>query len=297
LESSIGEFESIEQLLQQYRKFLDETQAVLDKWDCKIVTSGYNPYAKASELNLIPKQRYYIMDDYFKKIGGTGINMMRGSCATQISIDYISEKDYKDKFRVANALSPILAYMYDNTDIYEGQRADTLTRYKIWSKLEGDTMGRTGFAADCFLDKTSFESYARFVMQSKPLFVYNNNDEIILTQDKTVEEIYKNKIMQQKDIEHVLSMVFPFVRLKRYIEIRMADSLPFEKVKEYLQIVKGVFYTPQNLKKILYLLKGMTIESANSAWRDLMQQKDNAKVYGKNIVEWIDILKSMKSKD
>lgn len=34
--------------------------------------------------------------------------------------------------------------------------------------------------------------------------------------------------MTEEEVEHMLSMVFPDVRLKNYIEIGMADSLPKE---------------------------------------------------------------------
>lgn len=48
--------------------------------------------------------------------------------------------------------------------------------------------------------------------------------------------------MTEEEIEHMLSMVFPDVRLKNYIEIRMADSLPKEEPLHILALTV-IFFT------------------------------------------------------
>ena len=62
------------------------------------------------------------------------------------------------------------------------------------------------------------------------------------TGEWSAAEYYRERVMTEEEIEHMLSMVFPDVRLKNYIEIRMADSLPEEKAFAYAKLVQDIFY-------------------------------------------------------
>lgn len=86
----------------------------------RLETCGYQPYAKAAELPLIPKRRYEYMDAYFKHTETMGIRMMRGSASTQVSIDYLNEQDFVKKFQLAQMLSPVLALLTENTAVIDG---------------------------------------------------------------------------------------------------------------------------------------------------------------------------------
>ena len=48
----------------------------------------------------------------------------------------------------------------------------------------------------------------------------------------------------------MLSMFFPDVRLKQYLESRPADSLPVELVLGYVALVRGIFYRKEILDEL-----------------------------------------------
>ena len=75
-----------------------------------MVTAGYQPASKVETLSLIPKERYRFMDRYFEKIGPYGRQMMRGTAATQVSIDYFSEEDF-------NSAQTMLANLGDDLSL------------------------------------------------------------------------------------------------------------------------------------------------------------------------------------
>ena len=56
--------------------------------------------------------------------------------------------------------------------------------------------------------------------------------------------------MTADDIEHLLSMFWPDVRLKRFVEIRPADALPICAVAGYAALIKGIFYSSESLSRI-----------------------------------------------
>ena len=83
LEISIAPYLSISKILRVYSEFRSKVDLFLAEHGCKLVTSGYDPTARALELTLIPKQRYRFMNDYFMEIGTRGERMMRASASTQ----------------------------------------------------------------------------------------------------------------------------------------------------------------------------------------------------------------------
>ena len=111
LEISIFPRKTVQELEQIYEGFLKRMESYLGLRHMRLETCGYQPYAKAAELPLIPKRRYEYMDAYFKHTETMGIRMMRGSASTQVSIDYLNEQDFVKKFQLAQMLSPVLALL------------------------------------------------------------------------------------------------------------------------------------------------------------------------------------------
>ena len=50
-----------------------------------------------------------------------------------------------------------------------------------------------------------------------------------------------------KLIEHFISMGFFHFRIKKYIEVRVADSVPLERALGYVALIKGIVYSDENL--------------------------------------------------
>ncbi|MFY9213583.1 MAG: glutamate-cysteine ligase family protein, partial [Tissierellaceae bacterium] len=107
-ELSIEATISIKELEEEYLDFLNDVIPILERKNQGLMTVGYHPVTKIDEIKLLPKQRYDYMFNYFKTRGTHAHNMMKGTAALQVSLDYSSEEDYRRKFRVANALSPVL---------------------------------------------------------------------------------------------------------------------------------------------------------------------------------------------
>ena len=66
------------------------------------------------------------------------------------------------------------------------------------------------------------------------------NNHIIYTDD--LDETRKKRL-----IEHFMSMGFFHFRVKKYIEVRVADSVPIEKALGYVALLKGLIYSEDNL--------------------------------------------------
>lgn len=288
-ELSAGPFESLAQARQAFEKFEAELESLGAPYGIQPLTPGYHPTCKALDLRLIPKRRYEIMNEYLGAISMFGICMMRGSAATQVSIDYCSVEDCLRKLRLANACVPILSLICDNSPIFEGEeRPHQLMRTKIW--LECDP-ARCGTVPGVMEEGFSLEDYAAYILDT-PAMVACSDGKLVLS-EQTFGEIFANERMSTTDIEHALSVFFTDVRLKKYIEIRPADAMPIGCVIAFAALVKGLFYDEGSLEALERLFSDVRAEDIMSAKAELMANGYDAHVYGRPVSEIADELISI----
>ncbi len=286
LEISISPQTELEKILEIYDSFRKEVDACLAKWGCRLVEKGYLPRGKADKQELIPKKRYQYMNEYFARSGKYGLNMMRGTAATQVSVDYAGEEDFVRKYELAYRLTPFLAWITDNVPVFENEpNHQALIRTQIWRGVDKD---RTNVYTYLKGRELSFRSYAEFVYET-PLIVAKLDGEEISTQ-KTAEELYAHRIMNTEEIENTLSMVFPCVRLKKVLELRAADSLPIKEALGYVALVKGLLASPDVVLEWLES-RGITcVAAADDLTDKLLAQGDAASIQGKGIREMAEEL-------
>lgn len=311
LEISIAPFSSIAAIVEVYERFRSRVDPLLAQHGCRLVCQGYHPAACALELPLIPKQRYHYMNDYFHALGTRAERMMRASASTQVSVDYRDEADAVRKMRVAQALVPVLASLTDNAPIFEGAPATgPLARMGVWRDVDD---ARCGTVPGLFDEGFGFESYADWVLGTCPIFVTRpaaddpEGPALRSVTGGSAAEAYADAPMSAADIEHVLSMFWPDVRLKRFVEIRPADSLPVERMAGYAALIKGLFYSEESLAAIeeafgvvggVWPLDDVSTRAALDAVR---VQGDAACFSGRTLADWkrlvLDLARSALEED
>ena len=282
LELSAGPYEEIGAIRVDFDEFQRNLNKLLSAQGMHALAVGYHPTARAQELSIIPKARYRIMDEHFKRIGPYGACMMRGSAATQVSIDYYSEQDCMRKLRLASALSPIFALMCDNASVFEGTAATHhMVRTKIWQ--ECDPL-RCGIVPGVMDEDFSFEKYAHYVLRT-PAVVGIDEDGAPFATEATFDDLYSDRDMAQRDVEHALSMFFNDARLKTYIEIRPADAMPIPFATAYAALIKGLFYYDDGLDALDELFEGARASDVDDAKAACMANGYDAQVYGRPVAD------------
>ena len=286
LEISIGPVHEVHEFRPAYEKFISLLSPILEEMDATLLCLGYHPRSKVDELPIIPKQRYAFMDKHFKTTGSRGKNMMKGSAATQVSIDYESEVDFTKKFRLANILGPLFALACDNTAIFEGEPFLRMARTYIWNDVDParsmvvqgslDAGGSFGFLA-----------YAEYVYDTPPIIVMEG-EECRYTGHKPASELFTARAITTQEIEHILGMVFPDVRLKTQIEIRVADSLPFERALSYTKMLKDIFYDSKKLECLYEKTLWIKNSDVTAAKEALIAGGAEAEVYGRRAADWLE---------
>ncbi len=286
LEVSIVPKENLQTIQRIYESFLRQIRPFLDRYRCRLAVLGYLPRDKAEDLPLIPKKRYKYMDAYFQTSGTCGRDMMRGTAATQVSIDYCCEEDFRRKYQGAYLLMPALKLLTDNTPVFRGRPYESnLARTYIWNHVDPC---RCGIIPGLFEESFGFRSYGEYLWNLPPIFLPGSSGQEY-TGNRRVSELYKNRVLTRKDIEHILSMTFLDVRLKHYIEIRGADSMPFEYIMAYLALIKGIFFNSSALGQLLEQYPASE-EAIRSSERSLGEQGLEGLIYGRKAGDFLEDL-------
>lgn len=291
MEISIAPKEHIAEIKEIYENFREKADKILEEEGFRFVNTGYHPYKRAEELELIPKKRYEYMNNYFEKTGKLGKNMMRATASVQVSIDYESEQDFVEKYRLACILSPILYFITSNSPVFEGKKAkNEMVRALVWMNTD---KVRCGIFPGTFAEDFGYDKYAKYLYENPPILIKDEKGNAVFTGNKKLSEIYNGKEMTKNEIEYAISMFFPDVRLKNYIEIRMADSMESEDVLAYTALIKSIFYQKEIRKILLDFFGEITEEKIEQAKNSLIEKGNEGEIYGRTLKESVTKIKAL----
>ena len=248
---------------------------------------GYQPKSSISEIPLNPQKTYEYMAKYFEKRGKFAHNMMKGTAALQVSIDFSNEEDFIRKFRVANFIGPLLHLISDNSPIFEGQIYYKFgLRSLIWENTDKE---RSNIVPNSLNKNFGYVDYGEYILGIPPIVIMKDG-EFISTGDKPLKDIMQEYTLSKEEIEHIMTMVFPDVRAKNHVEIRVGDSLPYPYNLSYITLIKGLFYNEVALEYLYKLSLRLNDEKIYMA-KELMYEKGfNANIGSKPAYDFIRIM-------
>ena len=181
--------------------------------------------------------------------------------------------------RAACLLTPFFALLSDNAVRYQAHRNNAYSvRTRVWQDVDSDRCGVPPHLMD---PDFGFESYAQTIL-TRPLIVALRGSRTKAVGRKTAQEIYGSHL-QQKEVEHLLSMFFFDARLKTYVEIRGADCMPPKYIAAYAQLVKTIFGSQAALQNVLRHYEGVNTGDIANAKMAVCKDGYNAWVYGRPI--------------
>lgn len=292
IEVSCGPARSVQALYEAVLAFDAEVGAALEAidLDARLVPIGYNPFAELPEdLELIPKERYRDMDRYLSRRGRNARDMMRGTASTQVSLDYEDEADAQRIYRIATLLGPVFAFLFDNAPVFHRRPAPGMTRSRIWHHVDVDRCGIVPGA----LEGLSFEDYILWVSSVKPILFTDSEHRTTSTGDRYTRDIMSERRLTRSELMHLLSMVFPNVRLKGFVELREMDSLPPRLAAACTSFTGALFYDKRLEDKLAQRLgrwlpagfRGVDENDAVLARIHLEEQGWDAMLYGVPVTE------------
>ena len=306
-EISINPYSDLSTIESIYREFRGIWDPIFEERGYHFETKGNLPLIETQvitpdDIPLSPKKRYKYMDAYFRKSGRYGKYMMRASASAQVSIDYKSEEDMIRKLRVLEKISPLFMIMLENkTDESSTLPGVTdkphLFRIQEWDDLDPD---RTGFVPHSLDPNFGYDKMAD-VISWTPLILLTDEGNTIDVGSLNARDLLKSGTIdwdntdaerRKKLIEHFMSMGFFHFRIKKYIEIRVADSVPLERALGYVALIKGLIYSDKNIRLLDEILSIVTdLDSIQNAVEEIEKNGFDAIIYnGRSALEWSEQL-------
>ena len=275
--------------------YLFELKQVTKKLDISIVSAGFDPISKLSEIPNNPKQRYKIMTKDMPLGGELSLDMMYRTCGTQLNIDYNSEKDFEKKFKVINSIVPISIALFANSSIVEKKKSGYLSyRSKVWQNTS------RGGLPKIFLENLNFEKYADFVLNFPILFIKDKEQYLSGQKYKfldfmngKIDEI-NNRIPNENDLSTHLSTIFTENRLKKYIELRSMDTCGWDCLCAGPAFYVGILYG--NLEEVYELISKWDKDKIINAYLEAPQKGFNTQLMGKDLLYWASTLLNLSRK-
>ena len=306
-EISINPYSDLSTIESIYREFRGIWDPIFEERGYHFETKGNLPLIETQvitpdDIPLSPKKRYKYMDAYFRKSGRYGKYMMRTSASAQVSIDYKSEEDMIRKLRVLEKISPLFMIMLENkTDESSTLPGVTdkphLFRIQEWDDLDPD---RTGFVPHSLDPNFGYDKMADVISRT-PLILLTDEGNTIDVGSLNARDLLKSGTIdwdntdaerRKKLIEHFMSMGFFHFRIKKYIEIRVADSVPLERALGYVALIKGLIYSDKNIRLLDEILSIVTdLDSIQNAVEEIEKNGFDAIIYnGRSALEWSEQL-------
>jgi glutamate--cysteine ligase len=186
------------------------------------------PDKRRDELPIMPKGRYEIMLRHMPRVGSLGLDMMLRTCTIQTNLDYASEADMVQKFRVSLALQPLATALFANSPFTEGRPNGYQSfRSHIW---EDTDPARTGMLPFVFEEGFGYERYCDYALDVPMYFVFRDG-KYVDAAGLSFRDFLDGKLSVLPgerptiaDWTDHLSTAFPEVRLKSFLEMRGADG-------------------------------------------------------------------------
>ncbi|OWK32091.1 glutamate--cysteine ligase [Sphingomonas mucosissima] len=270
-ELSGAPLENLHQTCAETGRHLDQVKAAGEKLGIGFLGLGMWPDKTRAELPIMPKGRYGIMLRHMPRVGSMGLDMMLRTCTIQVNLDYASEADMAQKFRVGLALQPLATALFANSPFTEGKPNGYLSyRSHIWSDTDP---ARTGMLPFVFEDGFGYERYTDYMLDVPMYFVYRNGQYIdaagLSFRDFLTGElsVLPGERPTLDDWTDHLSTAFPEVRLKTFLEMRGADGGPWNRICALPAFWVGLLYDQGALDAAWSLVKHWTIDE-RQALRD-----------------------------
>ncbi|MEO9901408.1 glutamate--cysteine ligase [Nisaea sp.] len=270
-ELSGAPLETLHQTCDEVHTHLAQIKEVNGELGVGMLGAGFDPTSTRADIEFMPKGRYVVMSAHMQKVGTLGLDMMKRTCTVQGNYDFESEADMVQKFRISVALQPVATALFANSPFTEG-RPNGFKSYRshVWTDTDPDRCGMLPFV---FEDGFGFERYVDYMLDVPMYFLYRDGD----YQDvagKSFRDFMAGKLEGYEgqnafmgDWTDHMTTSFPEVRLKKYIEMRGADTGPWRNICALPALWTGILYNSDSQQAAADMIADWTIEEM-SALRD-----------------------------
>lgn len=205
---------------------LDATRAVLREHDLGLVGIGNDPWH--SPRRFLRQPRYDAMEACLDRAGPAGRAMMCTSASVQVCLDAGYEEPgplgHGRRWWLAHQLGAVLVAVFANSPLAGREPTGWLsTRQLLWMEIGADRAGAPPLDAD------PRAAWARHVLDSPVMCVRRDGGPWEVPDGLSFREWTRSgapRTPTQEDLDYHLTTLFPPVRPRGHLELRMIDAQP-----------------------------------------------------------------------
>jgi glutamate--cysteine ligase len=207
-----------------------EVTAALAADGLRLVGTGLDP--THHPCRVVDSPRYRAMEAFFdsggEEIPGAGRTMMANTAAVQINLDVGRRAGHAARWELAHAIGPVLLAAFANSPVQEGKPSGwRSTRWAAWQAIDrtrtrpalGAASGTAGPVRD----------WADFALGARVLLVRQGDRSLPVVDDLTfagwMAAGHESGWPTVEDFRYHLTTLFPPVRARGWLELRMVDAL------------------------------------------------------------------------
>jgi glutamate--cysteine ligase len=184
---------------------------------------GMDPVRSRDRIVHCP--RYDAMEAYFDRVGTAGRTMMRDTAGLQVNLDVGTGAERDRRWRLLHVLGPTLAATFSNSPLVNGMPSGwRSTRLATWSSVDPS---RTGSVAG----PDPARAWADYILEADVMLVRAGSGSFVpqhpgFTFGRWVAAGHQLGYPTEDDLAYHVSTLFPMVRPRGWLELRMIDALP-----------------------------------------------------------------------
>jgi glutamate--cysteine ligase len=228
LELSSAPAGSLSECVTAVRREMTTLREAMDRAGLRLQGYGYDPIRPPRRVLDLP--RYTAMEEFFDRSGPWGREMMCNTASVQVCLDAGQDTTatggYRWRWRLAHRIGPVLVAAFANSPLRQGRPSGwRSTRQEVWAHLDP---GRTQPPPDG--DGDPRDTYAAYALDAE-LMVVRREGSPSWTAPRGLTfrgwlRGHGERRPTVDDLTYHLSTLFPPVRPRGHLELRMIDAQP-----------------------------------------------------------------------
>jgi len=249
---------------------------IADRMNVALLTGGNLPFNSLGDVTWIPKRRSKIMRDYFTRLGGARVGtppVTTRTLSTQVTVDYLSESDWRSKYVMQTLVTPVAAAIFVNSPIEEGKLSGLMSnRLQYWHELP---QLRCGAPEVAWTEGVGFQQFTDWAA-SMPMVYRLRNGEYAPAPCAPFERLMSegfgdDTFPTMSDWKSLLSQIWTDVRVRDTLELRVMGGTPFECISAVPAFWSGLTYHMESRMAATEILRGRTVDDYRTAMHQVPQ--------------------------
>ena len=228
LELSSAPADSLGECITAVSREMTTLREAVDRAGLCLQGYGYDPLRPPHRVLDLP--RYTAMEEFFDRSGPWGRQMMCNTASVQVCVDAGQDTagagGYRSRWRLAHQIGPVLVAAFANSPLRQGKPSGwRSTRQEVWAHLDP---GRTQPPPDG--DRDPRDTYVDYALDAELMLVRREGSPSwTAPPGLTFRDWLRGQGERQPtvdDLTYHLSTLFPPVRPRGHLELRMIDAQP-----------------------------------------------------------------------